>query len=396
MTMAAVIDSRTAVAPVRPRAAGIARVDILSDLTTAEPIWRALETQGGFFSPYQRYDFLSAWQHHAGRHENASPFVVVAVDAEQRPLALLPLALIRSHGFRVAVFMGGKHTTFNMGLWDRDFAASATPADLDRMLASLRAHDAADVLALTQQPLVWHDLRNPLAHWPRQSSVNDCPLLAMPAGAAPSELISNSFRKRLKSKEKKLQALAGYRYEIATTDAEITRLLDWFFKVKPLRMAEQKLPNVFAERGVEAFVREACLVRVASGNRIIDIHALTCDEEVIALFAGVANGERFSMMFNTYTLSQHSHWSPGLILMRHIVDHYAGLGYCALDLGIGADDYKRLFCKADEPIFDSFIPLTARGRFAASVLSAISRGKHVVKHSPALLGLAVRLRQALR
>jgi CelD/BcsL family acetyltransferase involved in cellulose biosynthesis len=396
MTMAAVIDSRTAPAPVRPRAAGIARVDILTDLAAAEPIWRALETRGRFSSPYQRYDFLSAWQRHAGRHENASPFIVIAVDAEQRPLALLPLALTRSHGFRVAGFMGGKHTTFNMGLWDRDFAASATPVDLDRMLAGLCAHDAADVLALTQQPLVWHDLPNPLALVPRQPSVNGCPLLAMPPGAAPAELISNSFRKRLKSKEKKLQALAGYRYSIVTSDAEITRLLDWFFQVKPLRMAEQKLPNVFAERGVEAFVREACLARLTSGNRAIDIHALTCDEEVIALFAGVANGERFSMMFNTYTLSPNAHWSPGLILMRHIVDHYAGLGYRALDLGIGADDYKRMFCKADEPIFDSFIPLTARGTLAAKALSAVNRGKHVIKHSPALLGLAVRLRQALR
>ena len=31
---------------------------------------------------------------------------------------------------------------------------------------------------------------------------------------------------------------------------DITRLLDWFFRVKPERMAEQKLPNVFAEPGV--------------------------------------------------------------------------------------------------------------------------------------------------
>jgi len=30
------------------------------------------------------------------------------------------------------------------------------------------------------------------------------------------------------------------------------------------------------------------------------------------------------------------------------------------------------------------------------VLSAVNRSKHAVKHSPALLGLALRLRQALR
>jgi CelD/BcsL family acetyltransferase involved in cellulose biosynthesis len=396
MTMAAVIDSRTAQPPARSQTKGIARVDILSDLTAAEPIWRALEVSGQLSTPYQRFDLLGAWQRHAGAREGAHPFIVTAVDAEQRPLLLLPLVLKRRHGVGVASFMGGKHTTFNMGLWDREFAATATPADLDRLLAGLRAQAAADVLALTQQPARWRDLKNPFAMWPHQASVNDCPWLSMPPAAEPTALISNSFRRRLKGKEKKLQALPGYRCDVATTDAEITRLLDWFFHIKPLRMAEQKLPNVFAEPGVEAFVREACMRRLPSGNRAVAIHALDCNEEVIALFAGVADGHRFSMMFNTYTLSEHARWSPGLILMRHIIDHYAALGYRALDLGIGSDDYKRLFCKGSEPIFDCFVPLTSRGRIAAAAMAAVNRGKHVVKHSPALLGLAHRLRSALR
>ena len=223
MTMAAAIDSRTAPAPVRSQAERIARVDILSDLAAAEPIWRALEVSGQFCTPYQRFDLLAAWQRHAGAREGAKPFIVTAVDAEQRPLLVLPLTLKRRHGVRVAHFMGGKHTTFNMGLWDREFAATATAVDLDRLLAGLREQAAADVLALTQQPVCWHGPNNPLALWPHQASVNDCPLLVMPPSAEPTALMSNSFRRRLKSKEKKLQALPGYRYQVAVEDAEITR-----------------------------------------------------------------------------------------------------------------------------------------------------------------------------
>jgi CelD/BcsL family acetyltransferase involved in cellulose biosynthesis len=117
---------------------------------------------------------------------------------------------------------------------------------------------------------------------------------------------------------------------------------------------------------------------------------------VIAIFAGVADGHRFSMMFNTYTMSENSRHSPGLILMRDIVDHCAGLGYQALDLGIGSDEYKRLFCKSNEPIFDSFIALTPRGQVAAAAMSGINRAKHVVKHNPALLQMAQKLRSAFR
>jgi CelD/BcsL family acetyltransferase involved in cellulose biosynthesis len=395
MTMAAAIDGRTAQAGHWSKASRIAAVDIVTDLGQAEVVWRELESGHTTHTPYQRFDFLAAWQRQVGSHEGASPLIAIISDAEGRSLALLPLASFRKYGVSIASFMGGKHSTFNMALWDRDFAAGATEADMAALTAGIAEHAAADVLALYQQPLTWRDLRNPLALLPHQPSANDCPLLVMEPGADPSLRISNSFRRRLKGKERKLQPLP-VRYHIATEDADITRLLDWFFQVKPLRMAEQKLPDVFADPGIEDFVRAACLARLDGGGRAIDIHALECDAEVIAIFAGVADGDRFSMMFNTYTMSGNAKYSPGLILMRDIIDHYAALGYRAFDLGIGSDDYKRLFCKNDEAIFDSFIPLTARGRMAASAMSALNRAKRMVKHNPALFEMAQKLRGALR
>ncbi|HEX9468138.1 MAG TPA: GNAT family N-acetyltransferase [Bradyrhizobium sp.] len=396
MAMAAAIESRTAEATAWSKASRIASVDILHDLSQAETIWRALENQPHVSTPYQRFDFLKPWQREVGERESLKPFIVIAYDSERRPLLLLPLALRRGYGVHTACFMGGKHATFNMALWDRNFAADATAADLDALISAIRERSGADVLALIQQPLRWRDLPNPMALLPNQPSANDCPLMAIASSASPTARISHSFRRRLKGKERKLQMLPGYRYGVATTDAEIKRLLDWFFLMKPLRMAAQKLPNVFADPGVEDFIRTACTTKLAGGGYVIDIHALECDDEVIAIFAGVADGHRFSMMFNTYTMSGNARYSPGLILMRDIVDEYAERGYRALDFGVGSDDYKRFFCKSDEPIFDCFIPLSPRGRIAASVMSGTNRAKHLVKHNAALLHIAQKLRSALQ
>jgi CelD/BcsL family acetyltransferase involved in cellulose biosynthesis len=396
MTMAAAIESRTAEAPAWSKTSRIASVDIFGDLGQAEAIWRRLEEQQHFSTPYQRFDFLGPWQRLVGERENFRPFIVVAYDDDRRPLLLLPLALRQEHGVRVASFMGGKHATFNMALWDRDFAAAATRADLDTLISAIRARSEADVLAFIQQPQRWQDFRNPMALLPQQISANDCPLMAIEPEAPPTAWISNSFRRRLKGKERKLTALPGYRYRVATTDAEIGRLLDAFFRIKPLRMAEQKLPDVFADPGVEDFIRGICLMPLADGGHVVDIHALECNDEVIAIFAGVADGYRFSMMFNTYTMSGNSRYSPGLILVRNIVDHYAKRGYRTLDLGIGSDSYKKMFCKSDEPIFDSFIPLSLRGAIAATAMSGVNRVKHLVKHTPALFHVAQKLRSALR
>jgi CelD/BcsL family acetyltransferase involved in cellulose biosynthesis len=394
MTMAAALESLGTQA--WPETSRIARVDIVTELREAEPIWRSLEQSGRFCTPYQRFDLLSPWQSEVGEREGIRPFIVIACDRERQPLLLLPLGVKRESGARVARFLGGKHATFNMALWDKDFAAAATRADLDALISAIRAQARADVLALTQQPHRWLDLPNPFALLPGQASANDCPLLTMVPGAPPASRISNSFRRRLKGKERKLQALSGYGYRLAQSDADIKHLLDWFFTIKPQRMAAQQLPNVFADPGVEDFIRRACMTGLAGGGHAIDIHALECDDEVIAIFAGVADTSRFSMMFNTYTLSGNSKYSPGLILMRDIIDYYAERGVTSLDLGIGSDDYKRLFCKDDEPIFDSFVALTIRGKLAAAALSSLMQAKRLIKHTPALMQIAQRLRGVLR
>ncbi len=394
MTMAAAFDSRPASSQAGTGATGVAWVEIIRDMAQAEPIWRGFENSNPLATAFQRFDLLNAWQSHVGGSDGAAALVAIAYGADGTPLLLLPFATQHESGATVARFMGGKHTTFNMGLWQRDFAAAATKRDLDAVWAAIGAA-GVDVLALTQQPRLWQGVANPVTLYPAQPSPNGCPLLKLAASGKPEDNISNGFRRRLRGKERKLQALPGFRYYLAQTDAEITRLLDAFFVIKPQRMAAQNLPDVFAEPGVREFVTDACLAKNPDGGRVIAIHALECDEEMIAIFAGVADGSRFSMMFNTYTLSESAKHSPGLILLRDIIDGYAAQHYSGFDLGIGSDEYKRQFCKDDEAIFDSFIALSARGRFAALGLSSLNRAKRIVKQNPALMQMAQRLRAAL-
>jgi CelD/BcsL family acetyltransferase involved in cellulose biosynthesis len=220
--------------------------------------------------------------------------------------------------------------------------------------------------------------------------------MTMIANSKPEDRVSTSTRRRLRNKERKLQALPGYRYFVAETDADVHRLLDAFFVIKPQRMALSKLPNVFADDATKSFIRNACTVRLPNGRRAIELHALECDAEMISIFACVADGQRFSTMFNTYTISDNARYSPGLILLREMIDHYGGLGYTSYDFGVGSDEYKMTFCKEDEPIVDSFIPLTARGRMAAFGLSSLTRAKRLIKRNPALMNVAQLLRNALQ
>ncbi len=374
----------------------ITRIEVLHSLPDAESIWRGLQGDEHLYTPFQRYDFLAAWQQHVGAREAVTPYIVAAFSRNGRPLLLLPLGVQSDNGVQVAAFLGGKHATFNRAVFERSVATPAARPDIEALLALLRRRaDRPDLLSLARQPGAWEGLANPLALLPTQPAINGCPLLRLPPGSRPDERISNSMRKRLRSKERKLQTAAGYRYTIARSDADIRRILEAFFVVKPLRMAAQKLPDVFSEPGIREFVFEACLSRQSCG-RTIDIHALECDDELIAVFAGVADGRRFSLMFNTYTVSERAKHSPGLILLRNIIDHCAENGYTELDLGIGTDDYKRLFCKDDEELFDSYLPLTVKGSLAALGLSSLGHAQRLVKRNPTLSQMAQLLRGALQ
>ncbi|CAN5391744.1 GNAT family N-acetyltransferase [soil metagenome] len=396
MTMAAALHGSDANPQTQSVSNRIARVDVIRDMAGYAESWQAFEGPDFLSTPYQRFELLNAWQQSVGKHEGAAPFIVVARDVTNQPVMLLPLVVSRENGAKVARFMGGKHPTFNMALWRRDFAETITKAELDALIAAIGAQtDGVDVLAFTQQPQRWLNVVNPLASLAAQPSTNPCPMMTMVPGCKPDERVSTSTRRRLRNKERKLQALPGYRYFVATTDDDINRLLDGFFVIKPQRMALSRLPDVFSDPATKAFVRDACLAKLPNGGRAIEIHALECDAELISIFACVADGERFSTMFNTYTISENSRYSPGLILLRYMIDHFGDLGYSSLDFGVGSDEYKMTFCKDDEPLLDTFIPLTARGKFAALGMSSLTHAKRLVKHNPALMHMAQLLRNAL-
>src|ERR1700739_4215721 len=154
MSMAAAIDSRTAEAVSRSKPRRIAQVDVVSDFGSAERAWRNLETPGQLFTAYQRFEFLQGWQHEVGACDDTTPLIVIAYDSERRPLLLL-LVLKRVHGFGVASFMGGKHTTFNMALWDSDFAIAAKRADIETVIGGLGQRRAGGGTPPRPQPPRW-------------------------------------------------------------------------------------------------------------------------------------------------------------------------------------------------------------------------------------------------
>jgi CelD/BcsL family acetyltransferase involved in cellulose biosynthesis len=370
-----------------PRAGRIARIEVLDDIQAAEAFWRALERDDAWATPYQRFDLLAAWQFHVGARKGIVPFIVIGFDAAGQPLFLWPLGRKRIGPIRLAGFLGSKHASYNIGLWRRDLAAAISASDIRDLMARIAARpgNPVDLLALHSQPLTWAGLANPFGLMPRQLSAEDGACLHLTSPTRGIEgAVSPAVQSRLRGKERKLKKLAGYRYIQAVSAADIDRLLDAFFALKAVHMRSQGLTNVFADPGVAAFVRQACHVRLPDGRPLIEIHALEGDGEVLALYGAVVDPYRFSAMFNTYTLSRHARQSPGLILLQHMIGACADRRARSFDIGVGRAHYKSFFCKEPEPLFDTFLAFTPRGRLAAPAIQATFAAKRMIKGRPAL------------
>lgn len=374
-----------------------ARVEVIRDLEQAARYWRRLEADG-IFSPYQRYEWVHLWHQHVSGPAGQTPCIVVGLDDLGEPLFLWPLLRTKWGVLNVASFFGGKHAALNLTLWRADTARAFTASDMDIVLKELaRQEPDIDFLMLSNQPETWRGVPNPFALLARETGTEDNFILRLgaPGLQVVERDISSSMRSRLRNRERKLIKLPGYRYTKADSPEDVERLLAAFFVQKASKLTALGLENVFAQPGVESFIRAACGHGLAEGAPVIELHALEGDGEMLALFSGIHDGHRFTLMFASHTASDHSRQSPGLILLQHLIIGCADRGFESFDIGPGEARYKTVFCKEFEPIFDSILPLSPRGRALVFPLRAFFGLKSAIKRSPTLWRAASFVRSTL-
>jgi CelD/BcsL family acetyltransferase involved in cellulose biosynthesis len=367
------------------------RVLLFDDFAAAEPLWRRLEATAPLATPYQQFEWLTNWFAHVGRRAGCEPLIVVGLDCDEAPMCILPLMRERRYGCHVARFCGGSHSNLNMAIWRRDVAAGFVASQIAGLLKDVAADRRIDLFALEGQPSVWCGVPNPFAALWAQPSPDD--VYVGTVGAAPQA--HPQLTRRMRKKERGLMRLAGFRFGKAETPGEVDRLLAAFWPQKATRFAQQGIDNVFAKPGVADFIRAACLDGLVQGRPAIELYALESSDEILAVIGGVANRQRFSVMFNSITAGVYARKSPGILLTADILAGCAARGIASFDLGAGHAPYKNFFCSARERRFDSFISFSARGRALAFACRASGAALRSLKATPALMNVVHAVRRGL-
>jgi CelD/BcsL family acetyltransferase involved in cellulose biosynthesis len=376
-------------------AAPLDRVRVFDDMAAVEPVWRRFEAAAdSLMSPYQRFDFLAAWQRHVGSRRGVTPLIAVGFDAAGGPLCLWPLGRSTGGGIRKAEFLGGKHANFNTVIWQRDFARQATAATIEGLIGQFAP--AVDLLVLLNQPEHWEGIANPLALLPHGVSPSSAysGKLMPDFDALQEARISGNKRRKLRNRERQLNKLGPLHLRRPQSAEDARAMLAVFHEQKAQHMREIGVDNVFTKPGVADFIEEAACANFENGPAL-EIYALSVGDRIVATSAGVPAHGRFSNMFNSIARDETAQGSPGASLLIRLVQDLCGRGLHTFDLGVGDAQYKDLFCPDEEVLFDSFLPLSPVGRMFAAATRAAYAAKRTIKKTPALWS-AVQAARSLR
>ena len=365
-----------------------ARVEVCEALEEARLPWATLAPEAPA-SPYQSFDFARIWFATIGAAERATPLIVVARDDIGQPVALLPFARRARGPLRFAVFLGGKDSNFNLGLfrsgaWSRDDVIALLGA------AAAQAAPRLDAFLLTNQPPSWRALANPLADGKSQPSPSFAYASALPDDFSVwlDARASKEAKKKMRKKRARLEAMAPLVHSRAAAEQEIDRALAAFHAQRRARTAALGAPDPYASPAAQAF-----LARLAHEGAL-ELHTASLGARIIAVFGALPGAERLSGLFIGHDGDPEiARSSPGEIMVQTVVADAIARGFAEFDLGVGEARYKDEACEIVEPLFDSAFAFTPKGRLAAWAFLAARRAKRSLKRSPRLKALHARLRR---
>ena len=296
----------------------------------------------------------------------------------------------------VAGFLGGRDSNFNMGLFRPD--RTWTRAALLKLLRSAGGlcRNPVDLFVLRNQPLGWDGFANPFRLLPDQPSPSFGYKVALPSDpdAFVRQNLSKDNRKKLRGKRERLEALGPLRHEVARTPETGAAILDAFLEQRLARcvalgLSASDLPDL------GAFLSRASVVE--HPDPPVELHALLCGERTLATFAGATHLGRFCGMVMSFDADPDTaRSSPGEILLAELIRSKCTEGLSTFDLGVGEARYKDIYCPEPEPLFDSLIAISGRGRFFATEEKLRLRLKREVKQSAWAWPLVRAVRKMLR
>jgi CelD/BcsL family acetyltransferase involved in cellulose biosynthesis len=341
-------------------------------MTACASLWVRLEREF-ICAPYQKLAFCRNWLD-AQADPKPSPCCLLVSNASGTPLLFVPFMVEQHQGMRLAKFMGGALLNFAVPLFAKNLKLP------DQALYNIFAQfaEAADIDAfqIDRIPQTWGGNYNPLLTLPHISSIHDAfwHRLTADPGAVLKTMRSPRHLKQMHHKMQKLNEAGRASLAEARLPAERAEALSMFFDLKSDWAERMKLRDDFAGNEMRNFIRAMSLT-----EGVLRIFTLRYDGSLRAIFLGLRHQKRFCGLASAYEADDIAAFSPGDLLLQHVISCACEEGYEAFDLGIGDAVYKKRWLHEVEPLHTAIFGFGWKGRALAQMLSLKHALKRIVK-----------------
>lgn len=297
--------------------------------------WRSFQ-EDAVGTPFQTYEWVSNLLAQPDEAHGAR-FVL-----GRRGDQLRVLFAVVVHEGRLS-WLGETWNNYNSPLIARDLFDSLTPADVDTLWRDVRGRLGNPVASLLRrQPTLIDGKPNPFAEWARVHEPTGSYSIGLGANweSFYKQLHTKATRRTLKKKRKRLEQggpLIAKRIEDpALIHEHVLQMLIW----KSQQLDADGRRNAFGT----AANREIIARFAANHLKKSRVYALHLNGKPIAI-SFLIESERHLILYQmAYLPGPTSRFSPGKLLLDHVIEMGVADGHAVLDLSIGDDLYKREIC----------------------------------------------------
>jgi CelD/BcsL family acetyltransferase involved in cellulose biosynthesis len=334
-------------------------IRIFDNFRDAKDIWKSFESTTEHFV-FQKFALQRLLYECIGKAERLRPCLVYVEDDRGSPLCFLPFQIRMNHGIRLLEWLGGFLIDYRAPMLSRDypsFCGESEFAEIWRQTClSLPTFDAVD---LKRMPDTVGGIPNPFIGLPGAKVVNYSFQAHLPGNwdSYYESCFGAKYRSTQRRKERKLAAIGPINFDVITDVADRRQHVDTLLALKSQRYDLYK--RVANDQHSVDFLKR--LVSDPEISPMTHFSVIRSGQKVIAAHLGFICNRTLYYMVPAFESANFAKYSPGNILLTHLMKWSIENQFNVFDFTLGAEYYKVAWSDSYLTLYEYSKPATLRG-----------------------------------
>jgi len=368
-------------------------VSIHKDFAAVESEWQSFQASAEA-TPFQSFEWLSAWQRHIGAPEGVVPAIVVGRFSDGQTAFILPLAIETRRNAKRLCWLGQELGDYNAPLLARDFSQRVAAGrflalweELQRQMQSA-PELRYDWIEFEKMPQTVGVQINPFTHLNVAPNANNAYItqLGDDWDTFYRAKRSSATRRRDRAKRKRMSEFGEIRFITDAAPDDVRQTLDTLWVQKKRIFARRGIADMFAKPGYRDLFND--FASNPQTQHLVHVSRVEIGDSTAAANFALIFGDCYYHLLSSYCDSEVTRLGPGALHLRELLAYAIKTGRRLFDFTIGDEPYKMEWSDLRLKLFDYSAAATWRGAPPNSASIVRRQIKRFIKQTPLLWRLA--------